>query len=82
MEGSNQEQMDEYLDPLSKKYRLMVDWIAHELNVTTLRYLTLDDIVTAIGMPREQLCLYCWNGKYPDTTFMEDEQKQFRIDFK
>jgi amidophosphoribosyltransferase len=82
IEGLNKEQVDEYLDPLSKKYCLMIDWIAQELNVTTLRYLTLDDMVSAIGIPKEQLCLYCWNGQYPDFSFLEHEQKQFWLDLK
>ena len=43
----------------------MVDWIAKDIDVTTLRYQTVDDMVEAIGLPREKLCLYCWTGKYP-----------------
>ncbi|MFC1512280.1 amidophosphoribosyltransferase, partial [Candidatus Latescibacterota bacterium] len=65
IEGYDCEQVDDYLDPHSDKYRLMVDWIAKDLEVTTLRYLTIDDIIEAIGLPREQLCLYCWNGMCP-----------------
>jgi amidophosphoribosyltransferase len=43
----------------------MVEWIADDLGVTSLRYQNLDDMVAAIGLPREKLCLYCWNGEYP-----------------
>ena len=25
----------------------------------------LEDMVTAIGLPKEKLCLYCWTGEYP-----------------
>lgn len=82
MEGSNIEHVDEYLDPLSKKYDLMIDWIAQELNVTTLRYLILDDMVSAIGMPKDQLCLYCWNGKYPYNSFSENEHQQIRLNLE
>jgi len=28
-----------------------------------LKYQTLDDMVAAIGLPREKLCTYCWNGE-------------------
>jgi amidophosphoribosyltransferase len=79
LEGSNTNHMDEYLDPQSEKYSLMVDWIARELQVTTLRYLTLDDMVSSIGMPKDQLCLYCWNGKYPDNSDSETEHQQIRL---
>jgi len=41
----------------------MVDWIRDNLGLTTLRYQRLDDMVAAIGMPREKLCTYCWNGE-------------------
>ena len=43
----------------------MVDWIASDLGVTTLRYQTVDDMVEAIGRPRNKLCLYCWTGQCP-----------------
>ena len=42
----------------------MVKWIQKELGVTTLRYQKIDDMVKAIGLPKEKLCLYCWTGDY------------------
>ncbi len=62
LEGSDTEDISEYLDDRSEKYRKMVDWIAKELDVTTLRYQRIDDMVEAIGLPREKLCLHCWIG--------------------
>ena len=53
----------EYLNPNSKKYKKMVDWIAKDINVTTLKYQIMDDMVKAIGLPKEKLCTYCWLGK-------------------
>jgi amidophosphoribosyltransferase len=43
----------------------MVSWIAKDLNVTSLKYQKLADMVKAIGLPKEDLCLYCWTGKSP-----------------
>ena len=63
IEGKEIEDISEYLDPKSKKYEKMVDWIAKDIGVTTLRYQLLDDMVKAIGLPKDRLCLYCWNGK-------------------
>ena len=51
------------MDETSDKYQAMIDWIARDIEVTTLRYQTIDDMVEAIGLPREKLCLYCWNGE-------------------
>ena len=41
----------------------MVEWIRGNLGLTTLQYQKLDDMVAAIGLPREKLCTYCWNGE-------------------
>ena len=63
LEGHYTENVRDYLDDRSEKYRKMVDWIASELEVTTLRYQRIDDMVEAIGLPREKLCLHCWIGE-------------------
>jgi amidophosphoribosyltransferase len=62
LEGRRIEDVSEYLDHRSKKYERMVNWIGKELGVTTLRYQTIEDMVEAIGLPREKLCRYCWMG--------------------
>jgi len=54
--------VSEYLDPASDKYRRMVEWIANDLGISSLTYQTAEQMVEAIGLPRERLCLYCWNG--------------------
>jgi amidophosphoribosyltransferase len=65
LEGKDTEDVREYIDHRSKKYQKMVEWIQKELGATTLRYQKIDDMVKAIGLPREKLCLYCWIGDYP-----------------
>jgi amidophosphoribosyltransferase len=65
LEGRDIEDVSGYLDPGSRKYKKMVDWIARDLEVTTLRYQTIEDMVKAISLPRKQLCLYCWTGNEP-----------------
>ena len=69
LEGHDLEDVSEYIDHNSAKYKRMVDWIAKDLGVTTLRYQTVDDMVAAIGRPREKLCLYCWTGECPKTEY-------------
>ncbi len=64
LEGKEIEDIGDYLDDRTEKYRKMVDWIAKELDVTTLRYQRIDDMIEAIGLPREKLCLHCWIGDY------------------
>lgn len=65
LEGHDIEDVSEYVDSNSDKYKAMVDWIANDLGVTTLRYQRVDDMVKAIGRPKEKLCLYCWTGQCP-----------------
>ncbi len=54
--------MDEYLVPGSQKYRQMIDRIRQSLRLTTLQYQKLEDLVDAIGLPKERLCTHCWHG--------------------
>ncbi len=60
LEGKKTDNINAYLDHKSEKYKRMVDWIAKDLRVTTLRYQIIDDMIEAIGLPKERLCLYCW----------------------
>ena len=41
----------------------MVGFIREKLNLTSLAFQTIDDLVQAIGLPREKLCTYCWTGE-------------------
>lgn len=64
LEGKDIEDVSEYIDQRSKKYKRMVDWIVKDLGATTLKYQKIEDMVEAIGLPREKLCLCCWTGDY------------------
>jgi amidophosphoribosyltransferase len=41
----------------------MIERIRTRLQLTTLQYQKLDDLVQAIGLPKDKLCTYCWDGK-------------------
>ncbi len=56
------EDVSEYLDHRSEKYGRMVKWIRRDLGVTSLEYQHLEDMIEAIGLPREKLCTHCWMG--------------------
>lgn len=47
----------------SPQYNEMVERIRRRLNLTTLKYQKLEDLVKAIGLPKEKLCTYCWDGE-------------------
>jgi amidophosphoribosyltransferase len=65
IEGKDIKDIRPYLDEGALKYKKMVDWIAKDIGVTSLKYQKLDNMVKAIGLPKEKLCLYCWTGRQP-----------------
>ncbi len=76
LEGQDVKNVSKYIDHNSQEYKKMVEWIAKELEVTTLRYQTVDNMVKAIGLPKEKLCLYCWTGEYPKPVVGKREKKE------
>ena len=63
IEGADIENVDAYLDHRTEKYAQMIEWIRRDLNVTSLQYQRIEDMIEAIGLAEEQLCLYCWRGR-------------------
>ena len=62
LEGKEIENLSEYLDTNSAKYTQMINWICCDLNVTSLNYLAIEDMIAARGLPADQVCLQCWQG--------------------
>jgi amidophosphoribosyltransferase len=40
----------------------MIEFIRKRLKLTTLKYQRLEDLITAIGLPKEKVCTHCWDG--------------------
>ncbi len=72
LEGDDVRDFSDYSRPESEKYLAMEERIRGRLNLTSLKYQHLDDLVAAIGLPKEKLCTYCWDG---------EESAQKRIPF-
>jgi len=62
MEGRENFDMEEYSDSNNGKYEAMVEQIRKNLDLTSLKYQKLSDLVKAIGVPKEKLCTHCWDG--------------------
>jgi len=60
--GGTEADLPEYANPDSPKYQAMVKKVAERLDLDTLLYQRLDDLVDAIGLPKEKLCTHCWDG--------------------
>ncbi|MFC1674461.1 amidophosphoribosyltransferase [Candidatus Omnitrophota bacterium] len=65
IEGKDVKDVSQYIDEDSAKHKKMVDWIRKDLGVTTLKYQKLKDMIKAIGLAKDKLCLYCWTGREP-----------------
>ncbi len=63
MHGRHIQDVEPYLDTDSKQYKEMIKAMEKDLNVNSLRYQRLEDMLSATGLPRESLCTYCWTGK-------------------
>ena len=55
--------VSKYIDHNGEAYKGMVEFIRAKLNLTSLKFQTVDDLVSSIGLPKEKLCTYCWTGK-------------------
>ncbi len=62
MEGKEDANLTEYAAGCGDKYCDMIERIRARLGLTTLQYQKLDDLVQAIGIPKEKICTYCWDG--------------------
>ena len=51
-----------YVDPDTPEYEEMVGRIGRQLNFTTLQFQRLDDMIESVGIGRDKLCTYCWDG--------------------
>jgi len=48
--------------------RLSVEEIRRSIEADTLGYLSLEGLIEALQLPRDELCLACLNGRYPTET--------------
>ena len=55
--------LEEYSNPDSEKYKHMVDKIRKQLGFTSLSFNRLDDMVESIGIGKDNLCTYCFDGQ-------------------
>jgi amidophosphoribosyltransferase len=62
LEGEDDKDLDKYAETGSEKYNNLVESIRRKLNITTLKYTTIEDLVKSIGLPKECLCTHCYDG--------------------
>jgi amidophosphoribosyltransferase len=62
LEGREDSHLSEYATAGSARNQAMIDHIRQRLQLTSLQYQKLEDLVNAIGLPKEKLCTHCWDG--------------------
>jgi amidophosphoribosyltransferase len=62
IEGPDFSDIEKYAVSGSPENLAMVERIRDRLKMTSLKYQALDDLVDAIGLPKERLCTHCWDG--------------------
>lgn len=62
IEGTDDVDLEPYLDSESEKYSSMIERIQKRLGLTSLKYQTMPDMVEAIGLPKGKVCTYCFDG--------------------
>jgi amidophosphoribosyltransferase len=62
LEGGEPTDLSAYARAGSDQNLAMIDGIRSRLRLTTLKYQRLEDLVAAIGLPREQVCTHCWDA--------------------
>ena len=62
IEGKENVDLEKYANPNTTEYNAMVEQIRKDLGLTTLKFQKLDDLVEAIGLPKERLCTHCWDN--------------------
>jgi amidophosphoribosyltransferase len=50
-----------YTDPDSEKHKVMLETMRQHLQIDSLKFQRLNDLVEAIGLPKERLCTHCWD---------------------
>ena len=62
VESSEDNSIDEYAIAGTEKNHEMIERIRQQLKLTSLKYQKVEDLIEAIGLPKDKLCTHCWDG--------------------
>ncbi len=65
LEGDADKDLDKYAITYSPQYNNMIDCIRKKLHISTLKFMTVEDLLTSIGLPENHVCTYCYNKVEP-----------------
>ena len=73
-ENPSEETLKKYATTGTPEYDKMVQEIAKRLQLTTLKFSSLEALVKAIGLPKESICTHCFDGSSFYTLEEQNEQ--------
>jgi len=62
IEDGNETEIAPYAEAGTEQNQIMTEAIRKDLKLTSLKYQRIEDLVEAIGLPKESLCTHCWDG--------------------
>ena len=64
LEGDEgQKHLEEYADASTERGQCMLKAICEKLGFDSLGYQSLEGLLESIGLDRDKVCTYCWNGR-------------------
>lgn len=61
-EGDHNKNLDKYKTTDSPEYNRLVEKIRSTFDLSSLKFSTIEDLVEAIGLPKDQICTHCFDG--------------------
>lgn len=61
-EGDDSKNLEKYSTTGTPEYNRLVEAIAKQLGMDTLRFSTVEDLIEAIGLPKCKVCTHCFDG--------------------
>lgn len=62
IEGDDTKDLDKYATTGTEQYNNLVEHIRAQLNITTLKFNAVEDLVASIGLPKECVCTHCYDA--------------------
>lgn len=77
-EGSDDAKLETYATTGTPEYNRMVAEIARRLDLTTLQFSKIENLIKSIGLPKCRVCTHCFDGSgcHPDEAYREDHPKE------
>ena len=73
-EGDANKNVDKYVDSNSPEYNAMIEEMRKRLNLSSLKFSSLDTLVASIGLPKCKICTHCFDGSSQYTLEQENEE--------